>query len=636
MNTPSRPPATRAAHTVLGDLRQHAPFDAMEPGALAWLAPRLRLAYFAPGQEVVAAGGGVASVLYVIQSGAVLGELDPAAGPPDAVEYGRGECFPLAAVMGRRAPRHRYAAVGDLFCWELDAGDVEELGRLSAAFRAFCADRLGTLLQQAYAQLRAASAPPGQPAALSLGSIARRDPVRCAPGESMQAALVAMQRHKVGSIVVADEDDRPLGIFTERDLLRHVVSGAFDPALPVSGFMSSPVSTLPVTALAAEAAALMASSGFRHVVVVEAGRLAGVVSERDLFALQRTSMRDVIHAVEVAADAAALARAAADIRMLTRNLIAQGVGAEQLAGLVASLNDRLTCRLIGLRCAGHGLDPTAFCWVSLGSEGRLEQTLATDQDNAIIFASRPGDAGRGAMRERLVAFAREVNADLDACGFPLCQGGIMASNPEWCMDEAEWRERFAGWMRDPVPQAVLNATIFFDLRGLWGATSMADGLRGWLASQARDNQRFLRAMAAAALESRPPLGLFADFVTSDRDGAPHSIDLKAQGTRAFVDAARILALAGGVAETNTAKRLRVAGAALRIPAAETEATIAALYYILSLRLRRQDELAGQQAPQAHPNRIDPDTLNELERRVLKESFRQARRLQGRIAMDFGL
>ena len=626
----------KAAEAVPGELRLHAPFDRMEGGALAWLAPRLRLAYFAPGQEVLGPTGGIARLLYVVQSGLARGELDPSAGPPDVVEYGRGECFPLAAVTGARAPRHRYVAAGDLFCWEMDAADVVTLGERSAVFRGFCANRLGVLLQQAYRQLQSASAAPEQSGVVLLAGIARRDPVCCKPGDSALAALQAMQRGKVGSIVVVDADRRPQGIFTERDLLRHVVSGAFDAALPVSRYMSAPVRTLPATASAADAAALMASGGFRHVVVEEAGRLAGVVSERDLFALQRTSMRDVIHSIEVAPGVDALALAAADIRRLALNLVAQGVGAEQLAGLVASLNDRLGCRLIGLRSSAHGLDPASFCWVALGSEGRLEQTLATDQDNAIIFRSGGQAGARDALRARLLAFAREVNADLDACGFPLCRGGIMASNPEWCMDEAEWRERFASWIRNPLPQAVLNATIFFDLRGLWGEAALADGLRQWLALEVKDNQRFLRAMAAGALESRPPLGLIADFVTSDGDGAPHSIDLKAQGTRAFVDAARILALAAGVAETNTAKRLRLAGAALRMPEAETDAMVEALHYILSLRLRRQGELAGGAGVAGSPNRIDPDSLNELERRVLKESFRQARRLQSRIAMDFGL
>jgi len=168
---------------------------------------------------------------------------------------------------------------------------------------------------------------------------------------------------------------------------------------------------------------------------------------------------------------------------------------------------------------------------------------------------------------------------------------------------------------------------------VWGDEALARALREWLSGELKDNLRFLRAMSVNSMESHAPLGLFTDFVTSGKGGERHTIDLKAEGTRIFVDAARILALASGIVQTNTAARLRQAGERLKTPREEIDAIVEAFHFIQLLRLRHQHH--GAQAD-ANPNRIDPDALNELDRRILKEAFRQARKLQRRIALDYQL
>ena len=264
----------------------------------------------------------------------------------------------------------------------------------------------------------------------------------------------------------------------------------------------------------------MARRGVRHLLVCDERKLVGVVSERSLFALQRQSMREVVAAIEVAHDLEGLQRAAAEIRALARGMLAQGVSAEPLTQLIATLNDRLAERILALEAARHDLGGVRFCWLALGSEGRHEQTFASDQDNAIVFeADGPADAARA----RLLPFANAVNAALDACGFPLCKGDIMARNPSWCLAAAEWRMRFGEWIRNPHPEALLNANIFFDFRPLWGEAALASDLRAWLERATRDDQRFLRMMAQNALESRPPLGFFGD-VQTERGGRPGGDD----------------------------------------------------------------------------------------------------------------
>ena len=374
----------------------------------------------------------------------------------------------------------------------------------------------------------------------------------------------------------------------------------------------------------------MVKWGIRHVLVVEEGRLVGVVAERDLFALSRLSMRAISDSIEIAQDFNDLKTAAAGMRRLERNMLAQGVGTEILAQLIATLNDKLTCRAIEIQAACHDLSGLDWCWIALGSEGRREQTFATDQDNGIIFRD-PRSAAE--VRERLLPFAQAVNRILDACGFPLCKGNIMAGNPAWCLSLAEWQSKFAGWMRNPEPKALLNAAIFFDFRALWGNAGLAEELRSGLNLEAQDNRRFLRALAENALESRPPLGVLSNIVTSGRGRQANTVDLKAQGSRPFVDAARIYALAAGLAQTNTAERLRASGARLNVPPEEIEAMVEAFHFVLLLRLRHQ-HLAT--CDPADINRIDPDGLNALDRRILKEAFRQARNVQSRLQLDFQL
>jgi CBS domain-containing protein len=271
--------------------------------------------------------------------------------------------------------------------------------------------------------------------------------------------------------------------------------------------------------------------------------------------------------------------------------------------------------------------------MGLGSEGRNEQTLATDQDNAIIFSANGERSSRDAARERLLAFADEVNRTLDACGFPLCKGNIMARNPDWCLSLEEWIDRFDDWIRNSDPQALLNATIFFDLRALHGNAALVARLREFLIRSVGERPVFLRQMAANAILTRPPLGLFGDIVVEGGEGG--TIDLKKQAARVFVDCGRILALGAGSGAVSTVERLREAGPKSRMNDDEIATAIDAFQFIQLLRLRAQDSLdRGGGASEA--NRIDPEALNSLDRRILRESLRQARKLQNRIALDYQL
>jgi CBS domain-containing protein len=631
-DTPNMPKVIIAA--TLDLLRQHAPFDRMDEASLLYLAAQLKLAYYAKGRVILEPRHGAVRTLFIIQRGLVRGDLSADSLPqPGELEFGEGECFPLGAVADNRPTAYTYTAAEDSFCYETGADVVAELMQRSPVFHAFQTQYANSLLQRSYAALQSDYAQltvSQQPMHTSLRELIRREPLVCKPQDSLQAALQAMQRGKTGSIVIVSTEAAPLGIFTERDLLKRTAAGDIDLAQSIEHYMTRALHTLPAAASGAEAAMLMVKWGIRHVLVVEEGRLVGVVAERDLFALSRLSMRAIADSIDIAQDFKDLKTAAGGMRRLEGNMLAQGVGTENLTQLVATLNDKLTCRAIELQSAWHDLSGIDWCWIALGSEGRREQTFATDQDNGIIFRdARPA----AEVRELLLPFAQAVNRVLDACGFPLCKGNIMAGNPEWCLSLAEWQSKFASWMRNPEPKALLNSTIFFDFRALWGNVELADELRNGLNLDAHDNQRFLRAMAANALESGPPLGMFRNIVTSGHGRQANTVDLKAQGSRPFVDAARIYALAAGLSQTNTPERLRASGTRLNIPSSEVEAMVDAFHFVLLLRLRHQHIASGDPGD---INRIDPDRLNELDRRILKEAFRQARNVQTRLRLDFQL
>lgn len=466
-----------------------------------------------------------------------------------------------------------------------------------------------------------------------LSAILRRPPVTVPLAATVREALELMERLRAGALVIADPATRvPLGIFTLRDLLRRVTLPGGDLGQPIAGVMTSGLIALTPQATAHQAALTMARNGVRHLVVVdEAGRLAGVVSQDDLFALQRVGVLEVSEEIRAARDVEGLRAAGLRIRELIDGLLAQGIGTETLTHFISTLNDLLTMRVIELMADEYDPPPVPVCWIALGSEGRLEQTFCTDQDNGIIFEADEADAEE--VRAALLPFARAVNGKLHACGFQLCPGEIMAGNPRWCLTLREWQRTFAGWIEEPHPEALLNASIFFDLRPIHGRETLAARLRAWLVSAAAEHPRFLRLMAENALHCEPPLGVLREFVYDDSEEFPHTIDLKTFGSRPFVDAARVFSLAYGVAQTSTAERLRGAAEAINFTADGLGAVLDAFHFVHLVRLRSQCRSGG--AP-LRANRVDPRDLGEPERQMLKEAFRQARKLQSRLASQYGL
>jgi CBS domain-containing protein len=325
-----------------------------------------------------------------------------------------------------------------------------------------------------------------------------------------------------------------------------------------------------------------------------------------------------------ARDVDTLAQLATGIRAVAAAMLEDDAGAGLVARTLSALNDALTAGLIALAAARHRLPPAAWCWLALGSEGRGEQTFLTDQDNGIIFSASDAAEAR-ALRPLFMACASDVNGALAACGFPLCDGGIMAGNADCCLSLTEWQERFTAWVRTPEPQALLNATIFCDFRAIHGDERLPRSLQDHLQGLARGADAFLRMLADNALAAAPPLGLIRDFAA--KDGV---VDLKKFGSRLFVDAARILGLS--CTSSSTVARLRHAVIEGILPSSDAEAAIGAFLHLQRIRLLNQYRALAAGATPA--NQLALQQLNAFDRRVLHEAFRQARLLQQRLKTVF--
>jgi CBS domain-containing protein len=627
----------RVAGNTLAFLKNHAPFNKMKADALQSFAEKAQITFYPAGSLIVGPDSGNVRYFYLIESGKVQARQ---AGEVTVTEYsilslGAGECFPIGAVTAGRPSTNSYTAVDDVFCYQLPAEDFMELLVSSPEFNLFCTQYIASLLNQSRQQLQlqfAQRASEQQTLNSPLAGIGSRTPITVSPETTVRAALETMSKAGIGSLVIAGEDRKPVGVFTRSDLLDRVVLADLPLTAPISQAMSTTPLKLEEHATAYDAMLAMASNGIRHVLVTDAeGKLTGVVSERDLFALQRVGLRQVRQTIDSAQNIETLQQANNDIRQLAFNMLAQGVGAEQLTQFISALNDALTRRVLQLNLENHNFDGIEWCWLAFGSEGRDEQTFVTDQDNGIVFAC-DDTAAVDSLRQRFLTFALDVNKDLDRCGFTLCKGNIMASNPQWCLTLNEWKEQFSTWIRVPQPEALLNATIFFDFRPLFGKVELAESLRRHLLIQTQSSPMFLKAMAHNALDVEPPLGKIRDFLTDLEPGHPGKIDLKKYGSRIFVDVARIYALSTGVHNSNTVQRLRLASQRLSIRTDEINAVLEGLNFIQFLRLRHQclDVEPGAQGD----NLINPDDLNELDRRILKESFRQARKIQTRLKLDY--
>ncbi|WP_442114242.1 DUF294 nucleotidyltransferase-like domain-containing protein [Pseudomonas sp. NUPR-001] len=620
-------------------LQRFPPFNQMENAHLAFLVEQCQLRFYAANESIIKPSDGPVEHFFIVKQGRVVGERQHVTRPgtETTFEITTGECFPLAALLGERATRTEHLAGEDTFCLQLNKAAFIRLFALSEVFRDFALRGVSSLLDQVNQQVqRRAVETLGTQYSLNtrLGELAMRHPVVCAQHTPLREAVALMHEQQVGSIVIVDEQRYPIGIFTLRDLRQVVADASADFTQPIGAHMTVKPFYLSPQASAFDAAIAMTERHIAHVCLVEDKRLCGVVSERDLFSLQRVDLVHLARTIRHAPRIENLVSLRGEISQLVERMLAHGASSTQITQIITLLNDHTVCRVIELALQEKGDPGVPFSWLCFGSEGRREQTLHTDQDNGILFEAR--DAAHAAeIRGRLLPLAQYINQGLAQCGFTLCKGNIMAGNPELCLSRAEWARRFAAFIREATPENLLASSIYFDLRVVWGDDTACEQLRQSILDQVADNRLFQRMMADNALRQRPPVGRFREFVLT-RQGSDKAatLDLKVQGLTPFVDGARLLALANGISANNTLERLRELVSREVIDPLDGAAYEEAYHFIQQTRMQQHQLQSRQNLP--YSNRVDPDSLNHLDRRILRESLRQAQRLQSSLALRYQL
>ncbi|MBL4983747.1 putative nucleotidyltransferase substrate binding domain-containing protein [Pseudomonas fluorescens] len=621
-------------HGTLQFLQRFPPFNQMEQAHLAFLVEQCQLRFYGPGESILKPSGGPVEHFYIVKQGRVVGERPDSA--DTTFEIATGECFPLAALLGERATRTEHKAAEDTFCLQLNKPAFIKLFALSAPFRDFALRGVSSLLDQVNQQVQQKAVETlGTQYSLNtrLGELAMRHPVTCSPRTPLREAVTLMHEQQVGSIVIVNEHKAPLGIFTLRDLRQVVADGTSDFSQSIAGHMTQAPFYLSPEHSAFDAAIAMTERHIAHVCLVQDQRLCGVVSERDLFSLQRVDLVHLARTIRNAPRVENLVAIRGEIGQLVERMLAHGASSTQITHIITLLNDHTVCRVIELTLAEKGDPGVPFSWLCFGSEGRREQTLYTDQDNGILFEAK--DAVEAAdMRERLLPLAQHINQSLALCGFSLCKGNIMAGNPELCLSRVEWARRFGAFIREATPENLLGSSIYFDLRVVWGEERGCEQLRQGILDQVADNRLFQRMLAENALLRRPPVGRFREFVLTRKHGEKATLDLKVQGLTPFVDGARLLALANGIHANNTLERLRQLVDKAVIEPLDGAAYEEAYHFIQQTRMQQHQLQTRENLP--YSNRVDPDSLNHLDRRILRESLRQAQRLQSSLSLRYQL
>ncbi|MBW2705626.1 MAG: cyclic nucleotide-binding/CBS domain-containing protein [Deltaproteobacteria bacterium] len=631
---------------MLEFLRSVPPFDTLGTSALTHLISQMEMAYFPGGQRIVSKGDRTFQHLYIIQKGSAKLSLIDDEGEDLLVDVrGEGDYFGATSLLQDKPAMFDISVGQDLICLMLPAENVRQLVNSYPVFERYFSFSLARTIKAVRQTAEFQCPYPIGQSAISLEAfltgkrvtdLMNKNLLTCAPYISVQSAARMMAQHHVSSVVVTGNGLYPLGIMTDNDLRTKVLAAGLSPEVAVAGVMSQPVQTVSPEADAFDALLTMSRHGVRLLVVVENDRMVGIISEHDLQMEAGSSPLLVIGEIRRTNSLDTLVGLRYKINSVLEMMLRWGGPVKQLVALITELNDRLTIRILELveeemEREGFGKPPVPYGWLAFGSEGRKEQTLYTDQDNALFFALQPdGDAAE--CKKWFLQFAQRVVAYLVRSGIPECPGGVMASNPQWNLPEDRWLDTFLGWIKDPSPEPLLMASIFFDFRPIYAGTNFPYLLEDQLLKTIRKSGLFMRFLAKNALINRPPLGLLKRFVVEKSGEHKNKFDLKQRGLTPVVDAARVLSLSLGIKTQNTHERLAEINR-LGIIDNNFHADLQEAYeFLIYLQISRHlDALAQGQAPD---NFLDPASLNGLQRKMLKESFAVVRHLQETIEIRF--
>jgi PAS domain S-box-containing protein len=442
----------------------------------------------------------------------------------------------------------------------------------------------------------------------------------------LERAAQLMVRHGSDALIVQGTAGEALGMVTDRDLRERVVARGVALSTPVYEIMSAPILAISRSVQGHEALGLMRDRGVGHLAVKEPnGSVAGILHARDLQQVDYYPLALLSRGIREASRPEEVFHQKERLPSIANSLLESGARSKHICRAISAVTDAVTEKLVALAQAQLGPPPVPWVFLALGSQGREEQTLLADQDNAILFA-QPPDADEATATAYFQALARTVTGWLTQAGYPPCKGDVMASNPRWCQPLEQWQRYFRDWIRHAEPQNRLEFTTFFDFRGVCGDPGLALALGRFVLQELADSPAFFPLLARDVVQYKPPKGLFGGL------GHGHGgIDTK-DTAAAIENLARLFALYHGIRETSTFERLRRLQEAGALSPSGHEELSQGYDFLMKLRLRHQVErlLAGLPAD----NEVDPKSLNHLEESLLKEVFTQISTFHKKIHLDF--
>jgi CBS domain-containing protein len=449
--------------------------------------------------------------------------------------------------------------------------------------------------------------------------------VYCGATTAIAQAAAKMVAAKVSALLVCDAAEHPIGIVTDRDLRTQVATGLVSIQAPISDIMSHPVVCMRDGQTHADYLIAMLQNRIHHLCITTDGtpqsRAIGMVTEHDLLLEQGDHPAVLLREIQqhqLPKDLQNL-RAKAG-RMFHKSLQAKAP-IDFVMRMATAINDQLVRKAIDLAIADLGPPPVPFAWLALGSLGRGEQILQTDQDHALVFENGP-------HHTYFLALANQVVELLELFGFEKDPAGIMANNPLWCLTIDEWQQNFKRWMHTPDPKSVLHTTIFFDFRCVSGQQTLSDALRQYIQALLPETALFLGYLAKDALQTPAPLSFFKNWVLEREGSHKDAFDLKLRVGLPLADCARVLSLHLLNTPVGTAARYRAMATAESQNAALFEAAAGAAAYVVALRARFG--FANNDTGRF----IQPQALSKLERQTLRNIFDTIADLQELVGVRF--
>jgi CBS domain-containing protein len=555
--------------------------------------------------------------------------------------YGPGECYGGVSVLlnKKRSLRTVQARAGTRVYF-LHRNDFRSLCLGYESFFQYFTSRYGRLmLDDEYAQLVSPGpqAPQNFIAADELysrrmGTVELR-PVQACPGSTPTYEVARlMAKARSSCYFVLDEAGQEVaGYVTDITLRDKVVADLGDARLPISTYIDSPTRSVSSEAFVYEALLLMFRTKTRYLLVEQDGDYLGFISRNKLLAEQAQSPFLFIQGVKQAVSLRELRRNWQKVPDIVFQLLDRGVKPEIVNQVITTVADTIALKVIEDVIREMGPPPAKFVFIVLGSEGRQEQTLLTDQDNAIIYEDKANEH-REEVRDYFLRFATEVSDRLNEIGFSFCDGGFMAKNPKWTHSLSHWKRNYLEWLRESNPENVMRFAAFFDVRYLYGEADILDELREFLDVELQKPlDRFLHYMAINALQYEPPLTFFNNIRTF-AVGDQQVINLK-KIMSPIVDLVRVFSLQHRVFATNTGQRL----AALRqlnvFSEKDYQELLQSYYYLMGMRLKKQS-VQMMQDKMLPDNYLDPKKLTKVERVTLKEIFKVIADFQVKIKVSF--